>query len=261
MDNVKSGLAAALLTCAVTAGAVGEIVPLRSISTVSSRYGMESQNIQVEARVANLAYDKLVLLHVKRWDGQWVDVPMEYQRPADNGHEIWSTRRDSVLVDSQGERVWDPEFTLLYVADGRTFVADNNGQPFRQPADSGNVLYGVHVYGGSYFAPTLTSRNGLVSGVATTAGPVQDGDSVTVVYSTDGWRTTQRAAATCLPYYWTGSYSGAGNPNAFGVREWTYTLPVGNATHVDYAIQYFNGGQTWWDNNYGRNYSSTIVPG
>ena len=50
------------------------------------------------------------------------------------------------------------------------------------------------------------------------------------------------------------------NPNAAGFEEWTFGLDVGSATSVEYAIAYTADGQTYWDNNFGDNYTSVISP-
>ena len=59
--------------------------------------------------------------------------------------------------------------------------------------------------------------------------------------------------------YWSSAYSTAANPNSYGYETWNFKLDVGNATQVEYAISYTANGQTYWDNNYGRNYFTRIV--
>ena len=240
--------------------AANEIVPVKSVSTVGSRYGLRWQNVDIEARVASLGYNKQVYVHMKRWDGKWVEVPLVYRRPAGNGYEIWDTGDGATAIDPPSGATYDPEFSLKYVVNGVTYWANNGGANYKQGRDTGSVLYGRNVYAGSYYAPVLTSHNGKVSGVLTSRS-LGAADSVTVVYSTDGWATTQTAVANAPFWFWYGAYSSAGNPNVYAFKEWIYELPVGAATTLEYAVKYTYNGQTYWDNNFGNNYFSKLVPG
>lgn len=251
-----------VLVCMVAgwSHAANEVVPIKSVSTVGTRYGFRWQNVRIEARVANLAYHKQVYVRMKRWDGQWMDVALVYRRPGGAGYEIWSTADGSTAIDPPTNTTYNPEFVLKYVANGVTYWANNDGANYKQGSDTGSVLYGRNVYAGSSYAASVPSRNGIVSGVLTTRS-LGSPDSIAVVYSTDDWATTRTASATSPFWYWYGAYSGASNPNVYGFKEWIYELNIGAATSFQYAVKYTFNGQTYWDNNFGNNYFSKVVPG
>ena len=49
------------------------------------------------------------------------------------------------------------------------------------------------------------------------------------------------------------------NPNRFGLEQWYFTLDLGSATTVEYAVSYTVAGVTYWDNNFTRNYRTTVT--
>jgi hypothetical protein len=251
------------LSCffAVSTWAADEVKLLRSQSTVSSKYGISSQYIQFEALVKNLAYDKQVYAHLKRSDGSWVDVPLAYNRAADTGREVWAGSYVDPNETNTGPsfKTFDLEFSLRYKVNGVEYWDNNGGQNYKQGRDTGSLLVGtnvlarltdmnnpVYIYG-DRFSGTVTLKN------------LSSAKQVKVLYSTDGWKTTQTAWGEYSRYIYSGSYSSAQNPNIYGSEEWGFTLNVGAAaTKVEYAIAYIVNGTTYWDNNFGRNYSQPL---
>ncbi|MOA00074.1 putative phosphatase regulatory subunit [compost metagenome] len=69
--------------------------------------------------------------------------------------------------------------------------------------------------------------------------------TVKIVYTTDNWATTNEGYAT---------YTAMAN-NFNSAEIWTFNFSVTGATEVKYAISYSTGGSTYWDNNYGNNYT------
>jgi Carbohydrate/starch-binding module (family 21) len=260
MKNLFILVLASLLSW--SAMAADEIKLLRSKSTVSTKYGMSYQGIRFEALVKNLDYAKQVYVHIKRPDGSWADVPLAYQRPADTGREVWAgdyvDQNSNTPVPSF--QTFDLEFALRYKVNGTEYWDNNNGANYKQAKDSGSLLFGVNVLNRIYdYSGTAYSYGGRYTGTLTlkNLGPAKQ---VKIVYTTDGWKTSNTAWANYESYFWAGSYSGAPNPNQYGTEEWSYALYVNTASQIEYAIGYMVNGTTYWDNNFGRNYKFALKP-
>lgn len=254
---------AVLLTmfAVVTSGAAtaANEVKLLEVQSFTSFYKGYWNIGRFEALVSNLGYTKQVNVHIKNTNGTWADFPLSYNRPANNGMEVWAAPFDLYSLPTAASTF---EFAVSYTVNGQTYWDNNNGANYKVIRDAGIVLFGVNVYNGSYasqasFYVGQNTYNGYLAvknlGAAKT---------VNVTYTTDGWKTTKTAAAKFNPYFWgnTGGYGSNVSPNAYGFEEWDYQLDVGTtSTKLEYAISYTVNGQTYWDNNFGRNYVTTIV--
>ena len=247
------GLSLAMLSAFASATATVQLLKVQSI--VDAGY----QTPTFDVLVANLGYQKQVYIHQQLWDGSWSDFPLSYSRPASNGEEVWTGIYVPPLV-SGAYPTWDLHFAVKYVVNGQTYWDNNGGANYNIARDSGTTLGGATVYNGNYtptaFISILTTYPGWVT-VANLAYAKQ----VTVVYSTDNWATTQTTAASYSPSFWSSYGSNAANPNQYGFEDWAFSLNVGNAASVSYAISYTVNGQTYWDNNFGQNYTVTLTHG
>ena len=241
----------------LAASAAGEIQLLRAQSSVSYAEGLHYQQPTIDALVANLGYTKQVSVHLLNAQGVWVDIPLSYSRPAGAGYELWSANRtafDGLL----GYSTLNLTFALKYVVNGQTYWDNNGGKNYSVAADSGSYLPVLNVYNSNYQAQVYASQGGPYIYGTVTVRNIAYAKQITVIYSTDNWVTTQTAVATYSPNYWLNAYSSASNPNQYGFEEWTFGINTGTATKVQYAIAYAVNGQTYWDNNFGQNYSVTI---
>lgn len=233
-------------------------VKLLKVNSIFSSYKGPWLRGSFETIVTNLAYAKQVHIHYKKTDGTWGDYALTYNRPASAGKEVWSANftNTSGGIDLPG--VTEPiEFAVKYTVNGTTYWDNNNGANYRIKQDGGTILVGSNVYNAIY-NPTVTNTN-TVYGYATVKN-IALAKSVEIIYSLDNWATTQKVPATFSSSFWSGGYSSAPNPNGYGFEEWNYAIPVGNtATRLQYAIKYTVNGISYWDNNFGRNYSTTIA--
>jgi hypothetical protein len=248
------GMGVFLAASSSLASAAGEVKLQEVTSIVSSKYGQSQQGTTIQATIKNLAFSKQVFAHYQRVDGTWTDLPLAYVRATGDGKEVWSTSLGLPLNTTQ-----DVQFALKYVVNGQTYWDNNNGANYFVPKDSGATLgAGVNVYAHSYQpAIRLGVSDQYVHGAVVLKNLAVQKD-VTVQYSTDNWATTRTAVATFALNPWTGAYSSAQNPNAAGFEVWNYTLNVGGANEVAYAIRYVVNGETHWDNNFGQNYRTNI---
>ncbi|MCX9155507.1 CBM21 domain-containing protein [Niveibacterium sp. 24ML] len=252
-------LALLLLVSAGIASAADEVRLLRSQSTVSAYYQVGLQSVRFEALVKNMAYAKEVYVHLKKPDGSWIDVPLAYSRPADNGREVWAANYQDSTETGPIYQSWDLEFALRYKVNGQEYWDNNGGANYKQAKDSGSLMpqapvlaryvdtgNPVVVYGNRYY--------GSVS--VKTLGANRQAE---IRYTTDGWKTSKTAWAVWNGDFWRSYYSSATNPNQYGVEELAFGLQLApGATRIEYAVGYTVDGKTYWDNNYGRNYSVAV---
>jgi Carbohydrate/starch-binding module (family 21) len=248
--------------------AADEVKLLRSNSIVLSRYGVgrlnvNFQSIRFEALVKNLAYAKQVSVRIKRPDGTWVDAPLAYQRAADAGREVWAADYVDQNTDGTGPsyKTFDLEFALRYQVNGTEYWDNNNGANYKQAKDSGSFLVGTNVLNRAFnLNGQVETFSGEMQGTLTVKN-LAPSKQVKVVYSTDGWKTSNTAWATFdSGFYSAGGNSFAANPNQYGNEEWKFSLNTGKAVKVEYAIGYMVNGTTYWDNNFGRNYKQALLP-
>lgn len=249
--------AAASLVLATSTFAADEVKALKTQSTVTSHYGFSYQTVTYDAIVKNLAYTKEVYAHMTNPDGNWIDVPLRYKYTAGDGREVWSGfYSDYNNRGIPSNRTWTVEYTLKYVVNGKTYWDNNNGLNYQIKPDSGAYLVGTMVYPQNYTAEQFVSGNLFEGNVLLkNLAPAKD---VEIVYTTDGWKTSKSAIGRYNPYFWSGIYSNADNPNEYGYEAWYYYFDIGSASKVEYAIRYTVNGTTYWDNNFGANYSVTI---
>ncbi|GAA5185118.1 carbohydrate-binding protein [Niveibacterium umoris] len=247
---------AVLLALPGFALAAGEVGLLKANSYISYYRGY-SHIGRFEVQVANLAYEKQVSAYIKRSDGVWVDYPLSFVRATNGNKEIWAADFYSYSLPDTGSNI---EFAVKYAVGGATYWDNNGGANYKLGKGAGTLLgNGVNVYG-AYFSPEVVVGAGTTTwSNYTTVRNLAYAKEVKVVYTTDNWATTKVATATYSKDFWNSSYYTIPNPNVMGFEEWRYTLDIGNATQVEYAISYKVNGVTYWDNNYGRNYFSRLI--
>lgn len=260
----KTLMAAAVLVLAgfsATSMAAGEVSLIKAASFSSYYHGFSWEDGRFEAQVANLGYAKQVTAYVKRTSGAWVDYPLSYLHSSGGNKEVWAAefhneswvtgRKD--LTDT-GDII---EFAIKYTVNGQTYWDNNGTANYKLPHGAGTLLgagKNVSVY---EFAPTLNVGQGTAAYGHVTVRNLSPTKTVNIIYTTNNWATTKTATATYSPYWYQG-YSSTPNPNTLGFEEWAFTLDVSTGTQLQYAVSYTVNGQTYWDNNGGANYVSTI---
>lgn len=237
-------------------------VKLVKVNSIYSGYKGPWLRGSFEVDVANLAFAKQVFIHYRKTDGSWGDLPLTYNRPATSGREIWSAYFSNTSGGSTLPGVADPiQFAVKYQVNGNTYWDNNAGANYSVAQNGGTILINRNVYNASW-TPSIantSSNNNLVTGYVTVKN-IAPTKTVQVVYTLDNWATQNTVAATFSPYFWNSAYSSATNPNAYGFEEWNWAIPVGTtATTLKYAIKYIVNGTTYWDNNFGNDYVTTIV--
>ncbi|MEW7288942.1 hypothetical protein [Aquimarina sp. 2304DJ70-9] len=209
-------------------------------------------------RVTNLAYDKQVSIYHEKIDGTWEEIPLSFTYNLDSQNEIWAGEY-RYTAGTRG-KIYDDEFVVKYDVDGTTYWDNNNGNNYSiQEKEVGSFfaesdlnisvdpdydsLYPIYGSTGNQFSVIVDVRN------------IAPGKEVEVVYTTDGWQTTQYLSLSFTPRWYSGYQYVLISPNQFNVERWTGSVVLdASVNSVEYAVVYKVNGQEYWDNNYGRNY-------
>ncbi len=213
------------------------------------------------AEVANIAYQKQVFVHHKLADGTWADLPLRFHQAADPGTEIWKLDTsyggyyNSYILGNQD---LGNEYVLKYVVNGQTYWDNNNGQNYKVTnpygSDGTYLREGVNILADTYKS-YFSSFNSTVTLYADLRNLAYQ-KNVTLVYTTDNWRTVRRAPLNFMQYYSTGNGSTLTNPNANGIERWSVNVQLDpSVSSITYALSYQVAGAEYWDNNFGRNYT------
>lgn len=231
-----------VLGLAGTVAAAGEVKLLRATSVMMSKYGMHWQSTSFEILVKNLAYEKQVSVWVEGTNGQWYALDASYQRSVGDNQEVWRA------TGGKG----DLRFAIRYQVGGHTYWDNNNGADYFLTANGGALL-GNDVNVLTYWQGDLY-RTATSMYVAVNVRNLAYDKNVNIVYTTDGWNTTQVQPLSFLRYYGYG-YGTFVSPNDYGVEFWVGYVPVpADAQRVEYAVSCDVNGQTCWDSNFGANY-------
>jgi hypothetical protein len=229
----------------------GEIVKLIKAKSESSyHYGIPNVRRYYEVKVKNLGYQKDIFIHGEL-DGEWVDTcALEYKRSLPDDYEIWSVYINKTLKTD----TYNGEFVVKYVVNGVTYWDNNNEQNYYMDNHDGPMLGNdVNVLLNSAI---IYNYSDVFTGTIDVQNLSYTKD-VQVVYTTDGWVTTQAMPAIYEKWYGVAYSSSLPSPNIHGVERWQFTINIADAQLIEYAISYTVDGKTYWDNNFGQNYTLT----
>ena len=247
LKNIKKSLLSILMvailvptliftTTGVKANA-DEIKPVQLYCS-DTYYGyIGSGTTSIYIKVANLDSNKKVNVHYQSFNNQWLEESAKYLTTLSDGSEIWIAQ-----VCKTGSAV--SNFFINTVQNGQAYCDDNNGNNYS--AESAGI------------APVKAVRSidnySIYSGKVKIAARVQNysfNKKVTVRYTTNNWTTYQDAEL---------SFDNSKVYND-GTELWSteLSLPVTGeySANLQYAIKYEVNGQTYWDNNFGRNYNDS----
>ncbi len=201
-------------------------------------------------KVKNIAFQKEVAIHHLTNDGVWVDIPLVFQQSIANDEEVWIGE-----VTPETESYAD-QFVVKYKVNGQTYWDNNNGANYSMLVNMGAYLapnielsvdtFYTRFYGNNFNINVDARRNYGAPG------------TIEVVYTTDGWVTTKRAALSYQRYFRVGYAHYIQSPNQFDIDKWETSVSVdSNIDTIEYAVVYTVNDQEYWDNNHGKNYTIT----
>lgn len=193
--------------------------------------------------VENLAFDKIVgIWGHSPGSGNWGFFPCIFDHSVSNNSEIWSAHIDSTEIDQfdveyrvLGNISWDNNAGFNYLLDTGSAHTDGIGTAIVVP----NVLVvasGVEP-GGKLNVDILVKN-------------LASAKQVAIVYTTDNWTTFHNAF---------GSFQRTFLPPTMAHQIqselWTVSVQLTPGASGQFAVFYIVGGATYWDNNFGGNYS------
>ncbi len=259
MKRMIRVLALAAWLSPLLAYSADEVKLIRANSSIGSKYGFTWQNTGFDVKVKDLGYEKSVSIRYRDADGSWRDSALSFSRKAEEGREIWTGNIGRYRSqDGQPLSPIDLEYAIRYTVNGTDYWDNNQGANYRMAANAGENLYDVEVYNNAYYPVNNYFYGNLLGGTVVLRN-IAPHKEVQVHYSTDNWQTVKVAQAQYSQWYWMGQYAHVDNPSPAGFEIWSYYMDVGSANQVEYAIKYKVDGQTYWDNNFGRNYRTTLL--
>lgn len=204
-------------------------------------------SLQGYVEVQNLAYAKKVVLHYTTDNLVWKDLEAVYDGATSPGFEKWAFQTPAKIYEYQGYD--DFTFAIKYVVNGQTYWDNNGGKNYK--AQTGSM---IHVY------PAALGKNAIVPDSADFIGSssifnisaclknLAYAKKVEVIYSWDNFKSTSAIA----PLNYVLNF-----PNGNNVEYWSVgQLPIeASAQVLTYYLRYTVAGQTYYDNNFGQNYT------
>lgn len=201
-------------------------VSMYSTGITFAKYGYTIREIYVQTK--DNASNQQVYIHYNYIDGEdWKDQQAEYVTTLSDGSKIW---RATVVS-------FNLKYAIKYVADGQEIWDNNNGNDYTTEE------IGV--------APVTVTRDGYQYGDSYTINALVQNyayqKNVVVRYTQNNWETY-----TDVPM----SYV---EPKGNNTELWTVDLSLKGSydTGFEYCVYYQVNGQTYWANNFGKNYNSS----
>ena len=214
-----------------------------NINSVYDHGVLQGWNIQGKIAVKNLAYQKNVVVHYTYDDETWNDVSASYEKTSNDGYEIWTFETPMQPSNKYYYR-YNCKFAIKYEVNGQTYW-DNNGT--KDYSFKGLNLPNKQDYQLNK-CQMLVDRCYYRCGLNGTI-MFQDFNpdkEVTVRYTTDNWKTYKDIKAYKHPLY---------KPYK-NMETWIFRIPE-RADKYEFAIMCELNGNTFWDNNFDKNYVYT----
>ena len=193
--------------------------------------------------VQNLAFTKIVGI----WGhdastGVWSFSPCSYSRSVPGNLEIWVG----------GEGLPPDQFDVEYQALGNVYWDNNAGFNYALDVPAAESAGGVNtaVIGPNVFAVGFEVDAAGNLNVDVLVKNLAFAKQVAIVYTTNNWVTFQNVFGGRVQ-----SYPPATKPHQVNAELWNIMAPVGVGATGQFAVFYIVAGATYWDNNFGLNYT------
>ncbi len=242
-----------------------EVELLHAFSNSSSYRGHTSQSTEYDILVEDLGVDKTVTVVGVDVNGEWQEIPASYYREAGDGFEIWRATESycSGAGCYAGTTTHDLEFVVRYNVNGEEYYDNNSGNNFTMTRNSGNLLTSPVIWVDQISElPAVTSLDAReVSGDIVVKNLGAD-KAVTVHYTLDGGVSWLETAAEFYNGYYSPftRYSFPNPSEEHGTELWQFEFDAGSAEAVSFYVSYEVNGETYYANNYDRNYVQYAKP-
>jgi len=172
----------------------------------------------------------------------WSFAPGQFEQSVPGNGEFW--------------RVGTPrkidQFVVRYDVGGRSLFDNNLGNNYILDVAAAEGTDGV---GAAVIVPTVLSQGGSINGsrqlvVGVAVKNLAFTKQVGVVYTSNNWTTAQIGFGIFQRQYQPGPL-----PTQAQVESWEVHAPV-SASPAQFTIFYTVNGATFWDNNFGRNFTA-----
>lgn len=192
--------------------------------------------------VEGLAYNKTVGLWAHQvLGGLWALYPGTFRRSVPANRELWRVQLGGTPID---------RFAVQYQAAGSIFWDNNFGHDYFLDAQAAQQQDGI---GTAVIASAVhvayTSNNSGSLEVGVLVQNLAYAKIVGVRYTTNNWATFNEAFGTYIR-----AYPPASTPAQISAELWRVAIPVGSASHGEFAAFYRVQNTTYWDNDFSLNY-------
>jgi len=246
---MKKIFIALLLLGLTTAAALAGPVTLHSAKVTAVRYDATSAHFKLKGyiEIENIGSPKQVNAFYKiKGTSQWFPAYATYVAPTWSNREAWYFETEAVL----GTDI-EYDFAVRATINGVDYWDNNNGANYTigygAPPIAKNailntaalLLYKANTYKTTYQGLTQVSFTGRVF-----IKNIAYEKIIKIVYTTDNWTTTKE------------TYGRFENGTPTNVEHWSFHVKLPeDVTNIQFAIAYEVNGFTYWDNNFGQNYS------
>ncbi len=237
-----------------------KIIQLLYVENVISRKkrGVQ-QHLSFLLLVENLSPNKQVDIVWSGEDDVWHTLPSNYIGKIEPNQEYWLARTQTQLTLEQS-LPGNIQFALRYRSPEQDYWDNNNQSNYSSEADSGIEIFDNHLVLNIGFSDKLDDGQKYIPVTVAVDRSLQ-AEKVTLHWTTDNWRHTQKTACRFTRKYWDKEFaSNARNPNQYGVEVWKGWIKVAHAFRLQYSICCECKDRIVWDNNFGNNYSAHHKP-
>ena len=221
---------------------------------ISRAGGKVEQQLTFFMQLENLGYDKQVDVLWCGEDGQWHILAASYHSLLGNDKEYWQARVKYPLSENTA-LPGNIQFGLRYRIDSEEFWDNNHGQNYISEADSGIQLAHNRLVQNVGFASCFNDEQSSIP-VSIAVDRSFNAENVTIHWTTDAWKTVQKAACDLSLTYWDDAFkSNARNPNQYQVELWKGQIECGESFRLQYSICCERDGRQLWENNEGYDYA------
>ncbi|NOR71632.1 MAG: endonuclease [Methylomarinum sp.] len=221
---------------------------------ISRKQTHVQQQLSFLMRLDNAAYDKQVDVRWSGEDGIWHTLSAQYLSMQGNDKEYWSAEVTLQLTETES-LPGNIKFGLRYRVSTDEYWDNNQGDNYVSEADSGVKLAHDIVVQNIAFNNHLKESQSHIP-VTVAVAQSFNAKKVTIHWTIDHWKTSQKTACHFERNYWDEEYcSNARNPNQYGIQLWSGEIDHVDAFKLQYSICCENDDQVLWDNNSGNDYS------
>jgi hypothetical protein len=220
------------------------VVALLNAEAGSTPSGTGSFSYFTNARVVveNVAFDKSVGIWGSPSSGDWQFFPCNFDHSLPNNLEIWTAHIGSTEI---------VQFGVEYLVSGNIYWDNNDG--FNYLLDTGAAHtdgIGTTVVGPNVLAVAWGIQPNGTLNVEVLVKNLAFTKQVAIVYTVDNWTTFHNAFGGFQR-----TFPPATMPHQIQSELWEISVLLTPGAFGQFAVSYIVGGVTYWDNNFGANYS------